>query len=355
MMRTIDRLEGPTVWQGSDFSGKPDIYFELGRSELDAISGALAETRGLELEAIERDHFSAPVLDTLMGAIATEISHGRGLVVLGGFPVDAYDEATIGRIFWGLGRHLGDPVSQSVMGERLGHVVNKSAEDPNVRGYRHHYELTPHTDFQDIVAFLCVRQGMSGGTSWFVSGHTLHNQLLESRPDLMETLYRGYFTHRFGEQGEGEGPITEYRVPIFSKTKDQVSCRLLRRYIELAAHEGQALNALEREALDALDTLSMDTDNGFFFALEPGEAVIMNNYVVLHGRTAFEDGGEADAKRHLMRLWLAADPPRPIAREVPVYASERQGMGIAPQPGRMPSYDDSATVERVYGDRMPTV
>ena len=92
---------------------------------------------------------------------------------------------------------------------------------------------------------------------------------------------------------------------------------------------------------------------GLASILEPGEAVIMNNYVIMHGRTAFEDGEERGAKRHLLRLWLTAQPPRPVVPELAVFASEREGKGIAPQPGRIPSYDDHETVHKVYGQRMP--
>jgi hypothetical protein len=81
----------------------------------------------------------------------------------------------------------------------------------------------------------------------------------------------------------------------------------------------------------------------------------MNNYVVLHGRTAFEDGEAAGIKRHLIHLWLTVDPPRPVVPEIAVYASEREGVGIPPRAGQVPSYDDSETVEQVYNDRMPSI
>ena len=40
-------------------------------------------------------------------------------------------------------------------------------------------------------------------------------------------------------------------------------------------------------------------------------------------------------KRHLLRLWLAADPPRPVVAETVQYVG---GPGIPHQPGRTPSY-----------------
>lgn len=354
-MSNFEAVTGPTVWHGATFAGKEDVTLTFGASELRAIDKALSATRHLALEDIEPHHFSDPVLAQFMRQLGEEVLHGRGLVVLAGVPMQNHDEESLSRIFWGLGNQLGNPVSQSVMGERLGHVVDKSADDPTARGYRQRYELTPHNDFHEIVTFMCLQQGIRGGRSWCVSSHLLHNLMLESRPDLLEALYRGYFTHRFGEQGDGEGPITEHRVPVFSRCEGELSCRFLRRYIEAAANEAQALSRKEREALEYFDAIAMDADNGLFFDLEPGEAVIMNNYVVLHGRTAFEDGHTSANKRHLVRLWLTVEPPRPVMAQVAVYASELEGAGIVPRPGRVPSYDDSETVQRIYGDRMPGV
>ena len=149
-MQAFTPIEGPSVWRSPDFSGKEDLRMELGRRELNAIEAALERVRslGLTMEQIELTHFSHPTLDTFMSRVVAEVLHARGLVVLSGVPTERYDDTTIAQIFWGLGRYFGTPVSQSVLGDRMGHVLDASAEDPNVRGYRHQYELIPHTDYQ---------------------------------------------------------------------------------------------------------------------------------------------------------------------------------------------------------------
>ena len=58
-----------------------------------------------------------------------------------------------------------------------------------------------------------------------------------------------------------------------------------------------------------------------------------SNYTVFHARTAFTDSPEH--RRHLLRLWLAADPPRPVVPETRHYTGEP---GIPPQAGRPPSF-----------------
>jgi alpha-ketoglutarate-dependent taurine dioxygenase len=45
--------------------------------------------------------------------------------------------------------------------------------------------------------------------------------------------------------------------------------------------------------------------------LRRGDMQFLNNHVILHGRTAYEDHPEPERRRHLLRLWLdiPADPP----------------------------------------------
>jgi hypothetical protein len=49
--------------------------------------------------------------------------------VLRRLPVEDYSKDEIGMIFWGIGTHLGRGLSQSVLGDRLGHVKDFSRED----------------------------------------------------------------------------------------------------------------------------------------------------------------------------------------------------------------------------------
>jgi hypothetical protein len=38
----------------------------------------------------------------------------------------------------------------------------------------------------------------------------------------------------------------------------------------------------------------------------------INNYTILHARTAFDDFEEEDRRRHLLRLWLEVPQMRPV-------------------------------------------
>lgn len=56
-----------------------------------------------------------------------------------------------------------------------------------------------------------------------------------------------------------------------------------------------------------------------------------NNFTVLHTRTEFFDFEEPERKRHLLRLWLKAWNPRPLAGEIGTYGARQ---GIEKQEGR---------------------
>ena len=101
--------------------------------------------------------------------IRHQIGEGRGFVVVRCLPVEAYSKDDLAMIFWGIGTHLGRGLSQSVRGDRLGHVKDFSREDPLARAYRNKQELSPHTDSCDLVGLFCLRAAQSGGVSRLTS------------------------------------------------------------------------------------------------------------------------------------------------------------------------------------------
>lgn len=284
-----------------------------------------------------------PELISFLDGLRQDILHGSGLAIVDGFPVSDLTTEQTEQLFWGVGLHLGRPVSQSVMGERLGHIIDVTKTDPNARAYRNKSELTPHTDPADMLTFLCIHPAARGGVSRFCSSMAIHEEIRRTRPDLLERLYRGYRYHRLGEEQPGDAPMTPHRVPVFSSHEGVTSCRYVRQYIEVAADEDPdtELEAADIEAFDLLESLAADPSFHFEFTLQAGEAVFANNFTVFHARSSFENDPELPP-RHLLRLWLSADPPRPIASDVLHYDGEP---GIQPVPGRTPSYATDVDVQ----------
>src|SRR5262245_65170794 len=183
----------PGAWKTTDFSSPRDYTLELTSTQLDDIDDAVCKVRaaGLALEDIEQKHFPLKTLEPAFDRIRREITSGLGFLVVGPLPVERYAKNELGMIYWGLGTHLGRGLSQSVMGDRLGHVKDMSRVDPNARAYRNKQELSPHTDLSDLVGLLCLRTSKAGGTSRLTSALAVHDGSLAARPESLGRLYPG--------------------------------------------------------------------------------------------------------------------------------------------------------------------
>ncbi len=324
-----------SLWRADDIASDESFAIDIDVAELTEAAELLRAT-GCHVASVASAALPLGGAARTLTEIRHRLTEGRGIALLRGFPVGDVADETIEFVFWRVGLALGTPVSQSVMGERFGHIVDHSHTDPDARAYRRNDELRPHTDPADFLSFLCLRPAAEGGTNHFVSSMTIHEELRQHHPELLERLERGYRYSRFGEQADDEEPITPYRVPVFSTCDGHLSCRFVRQYIEIAAAEDAdcALDEIDRAALDTFESLAVDPALALSLRLAAGEAIFANNYTVLHDRTGFSDPADGP-KRHLLRLWLEADPPRPVKAETRIYPTSA---GIPPQPGRTPSY-----------------
>src|ERR1700741_3400908 len=140
-------INHPGAWKVADFKTPAGYTIELDASHLRDIARAVRRIKaaGLGLHDLPRGHFAVPSLRLVIYEIRREIEDRRGFVVLRRLPVEDYSKDEIGMIFWGIGTYLGRGLSQSVLGDRLGHVKDFSREDPLARAYRNKQELSPHT------------------------------------------------------------------------------------------------------------------------------------------------------------------------------------------------------------------
>ena len=333
----------PQAWTGADFGAVDDVACDLAAPQLAALGEIMAalEDATLSLEQITRAHFDHPALNDFMAGMFDEIQHGRGLVVLRGLPVERYSAEQAARMLWGLGTHLGVGVSQSALGDLLGHVVDltEPGQEQSARGYTSRRELNLHNDLAAIVGLMCYRQGQSGGNSIVCNALAIHNAIREKHREHLPVLYRGFRYHRRGEEAEGAEAITPYRIPIFSDVDGALSVFHVREVFEVALRDlGEALTDQERAAVDCFNDLTQH--HCFQFRLQPGDVAWMNNYTILHGRNEFTDGEDASRQRHLMRLWLDVPNGRPVVPEIRIYENRDGRSGIDPQPGRTPASAD---------------
>jgi hypothetical protein len=60
-------------------------------------------------------------------------------------------------------------------------------------------------------------------------------------------------------------------------------------------------------ALDAVDALTNSAEFVLNMDFRPGDIQFLNNYTVMHARTAYVDHPEPERNRELIRLWLVVE------------------------------------------------
>ena len=316
-------VTGPKAWRPGDFAGNESWIYRLSPESIEELEAALrlVESKGLRMPEIRKTDFPLPTLQFDLARITDELRAGRGFVLIKGIPVDRYDDEQIRKIYWGLGTHIGIAVSQTSAGDLLCSVRDEGLDIRNtrVRGYQTTAVNEFHVDGSDVVGLLCLKTAKAGGESWIVSSMAIYNELLRRYPWYVGLLYDDFYFDWRGEEPAGCPPA--YSVPIFSYFEGVLSCRYSRRRIDSAAPKmGVELSAVQREALDAMDALAHELSLRMNF--EPGDVQLLNNHVILHARTEYEDYPEPEKKRHLLRLWLYAPAMSALSPQC-----EREGYG----------------------------
>lgn len=307
-------LVGPYVWHGKDLASSPEWIRALSAADIAEVRAALADAkaRGTSLPSLRRVDFPLPGLQAKLAAIGNEVEHGRGFVLLRGLPADTFSEDDLRVVFWGLGLHLGIPMSQSKNGEFMAEVrdIGVKLYQPDTRAYRSAGRLRFHMDRCDILALLCVREPISGGTSRIVSSAMIHNAILERRPDLLEVLYRDFHFSRQGEEVAGEERW--FPLPIYASMDGCFTSEFSQSFIDSAQRfpEVPRLSAQQREAIELVAALA--DEFSYDMQLQRGDIQLLNNHVTYHSRTDYQDHEEPERKRLLLRLWLCTPVSRPL-------------------------------------------
>lgn len=309
-MTTTPRiLEPQCEWTSTDVADEDtwtERFDDVEQAELDAaLRHALA--RSDDVLELSRADFPLPVLSHRLRRIEHDLIDGRGFVRLRGVDRRAYTQAEMEVLYWGIGTHLGLPWAQNKHGHVLGDVTDqdKATDDPTARGNELGGIALPfHCDGSDLVGLMCLENGRSGGLSAVACSVRIHNQLVVERPDLAAALYDELPYDFRGEQAPGGRPY--YLVPVFTEWEGRLFVRCIPPYIWASQRHPEAprLTAVQREALEVVVAMADDPVNHVLMDLQPGDMQFINNYHVLHGRTAYEDDRAAGQVRHLKRLWL---------------------------------------------------
>ena len=314
MQAKLSSLQSKSIWKGDDLESHPDFNVKLSREDVAELEEAARSTVNTPLLEIKKGDYVLPKLSEKLAGIQRNLEDSIGATLLSGFPTERFDEETAKRIFWGISQHLGTPVSQSASGERIFSVRNEGYGDGDnrQRGPNTNRKLSFHSDRSDVIGFLCWKQAKSGGENQLVSSLALHNAIWERRPDLLEQLYLPYYYKRHNVDSGNDLPWC--RQPIFSVTEGKFACNILRVLIDraYALPELPEMKEIQREALDFVEETASDPDLHYSFRQKPGDMLFLNNFTVLHRRSAFEDYEEPERRRHIFRIWLSVPNSRPL-------------------------------------------
>jgi hypothetical protein len=304
-MSTITPIDGPSVWKGSEIDYRQEGLHTLSTAEIAEIDAALQAIATPDIPDITTETFPLPTLSGYLRRMGEDLRTGRGFVLLRGLPRDRYTTDEMGRIYVGLGVHIGKLLPQSWHGELLGNVIDVSDVEAAARGYQSGGSQRFHTDTCDIVSLMCLQSARSGGLSRIASVGALHNRLLETRPDLLATLYGDYVCRRMELDSElGSGRLVK-TLAFFSQASGQLSCNISGSYPRRAVEAGDAtMTDLQIEALDELERLASSPEFYLDMSIGEGDIQFLNNRILLHGRTGYADWPEIARRRHLLRLWI---------------------------------------------------
>ena len=317
-------LEVQCEWTAADVADEELWTEHLTDAELADLDAALRHALGRSDDLLDlgRDDFPMPVLGPRLARIEDELINGRGFVRLRGIDRSAHSVDEMELLYWGIGSHLGAPWAQNRHGHVLGDVTDqaKAYDDPTARGNELGGVALPfHCDGADLVGLMCLENGISGGLSAVANSVLIHNRLVRERPDLAAAMYEPFpFDYR-GEQAEGGRPY--YELPVFTEWDDRLFVRCIPPYIWASQRHPDAprLTAHQADALRAVEAMAADPENHVLMDLRPGDIQFINNFHVLHGRTAYEDDRSAGRVRHLKRLWLETN----VLTDRPPYFANR--------------------------------
>jgi hypothetical protein len=307
----------PAEWRGTDLAATRRWMFELGDRDLGilmSVARTVRKTIGDDPNGLLKLPASAfdfgPYAETI-ASIRHELKDGLGAALIRRLPMEEMDPLDAATIFWGIGRHLGQAISNNPEGDMLGHVTDlgKTQKDPLSRGYQTREEMNFHCDQSTLVGLLCVRTPKSGGLSKISSSVAMYNELRRRSPESVELLSQPFCWTKHGEMNPGE--LGYYESPVFNFLDRMLCTSFGPTHIQKGHQlpEAPPLTEAQLAALTLAKTIS--DEQHYAMTLERGDIQFLNNSVAVHTRTAYEDWPEAERKRLLWRLWLVAPDIRP--------------------------------------------
>ena len=302
-MNQTQLIKAPSLWTGDELAVREDLYVNFEKSHISEIKNlaSVDSTKDTDIHGI-------------FNRIRDFLEEGSGVVIIKKLPISDLSLEEAKRLFLNIVSMIGTPVSQSAKGELIFSVKDSgyADDDPRSRGPNTRKKLSFHSDRCDVIGFLCLQQAIKGGENQIASSVAIHNHMVENYPDLIETLYEPFYYKRHNVDTANDKPYC--KQPIFSITEGKFACNLLRVLIDRAYSmpELPDMTEKQRNALDKIEEIASLPNMNYRYRQEPGDILLLNNWVTLHKRSEFIDHEEEQKKRHILRAWVSPDNNRAI-------------------------------------------
>ena len=165
----------------------------------------------------------------------------------------------------------------------------------------HRNPLKPHTDgfsygdlFPDYIMLSCVNSSAQGGESFLVDGYAVLDNLAAEDPDLVSDLQTIVVDQTEPDMQTSNSPIIQY---------NSTGRRLLRRNFSQKPLPTSQQQDRDQRMIDAwISAVDSAGEEAPRFKVEAGQALIIDNYRVLHSRE-----GYTDLNRMMWRVWIWTD------------------------------------------------
>ena len=307
-------IAAPYAWRAAELA-RDDWALPIpgqALAELDHVARALADYDG-DIEALDPNDYAFEAVADMMAEVQKRLDHGLGFTVLDRLPVEHWGEMASKAVGWILTSMLGPVVMQKTDGTRLYEVKDSGAKlGYGVRRSITNLDQDFHTDggwladAPEITTLVCLRSARAGGLSRVASLATAHNEMLERNPGLLARLYREFWWDRQAEHAPEEAKSS--RHPVFAWNGEKLTVRHYVDYVRKGYQLlGEPLDGEGDAALAAMKAIVDMPENWIEFRLEPGQIEYVNNHLLAHARTAFEDddsnSADSNGGRYLLRLW----------------------------------------------------
>ena len=313
----------PMGWLSEEVTRDNSWVIQLNAQEISGFKLALTHAKQLNKPLLSMSPEDYPLPDRAKAVLqrAIQMTQSKwGFCLIKGFPVFEWSEADTRLAYWGMGMHMGVARPQNKASDIL-NDVRSVVDQSNYygkggRGYNTNASLDFHIDFGDVVTLLCRRTAKSGGQSLITSTKAIYQEIIRTHPELKETLHEPFY---FSWQGASGLEDHEYNKCTLAGFKNaHFAFRSNLKNIIAAQRDFPDVPRLtvnQLKLLDLLEILYRDPKFCYSMQLEAGDLQFVNNYAVIHSRTAFEDFDSEDLKRHLLRLWLAIPGCQPLPDE----------------------------------------